>query len=505
MKQLKYCVNNEWKKSKTNSYMPVSNPSTGEKIAETPCCTVDEVNEAVRAAAEAFPGWSGKPIGVRLQVLYKFKALVEAHLAELTTLLATEMGKCYGEAEGDILKVIEGTENAICAPALMQGSALMEVSAGHDTVLYREPLGVFAGIVPYNFPAMIPFGWITPMCIATGNTLVLKLASLVPQTGMRVLELLIEAGLPKGVVNAITCSRNEAEILLKHPAVRGVSYIGSTSVGKHIYSTAAAHGKRVQCLTEAKNHALILKDAELERSALGIINSAFGCAGQRCMALPSLVVEESVADRFNSYLVKSAKELVIGPAYLKTSQLGPVISAEHKKFVIEWINKSEKEGAKLLLDGRKTVVKGFENGFYIGPTIFDNVMPSMTCGDQEVFGPVAFVKRVKNFEEGLQMMNDNCFANGSSIFTTSGHYAREFVRRTHGGMVGVNVGIPVPVGYFPFAGHKESFFGDLHVLGKDGMAFYTESKCVTSRWFSEEDKKATTVSTWDGTINEPKK
>ncbi len=505
MKQLNYCVNNEWKRSKTNSYMPVSNPSTGEVIAETPCCTADEVNEAVRAAEEAFPGWSGKPLGARLQVLYRFKTLVEQHLAELSTLLATEMGKCYGESEGDILKVIEATENAVCAPALMQGNALMEVSQGHDTVLYREPLGVFAGIVPYNFPAMIPFGWITPMCIATGNTLVLKLASLVPQTGMRVLELLIEAGLPKGVVNAVTCSRNEAEILLKHPSVKGISYIGSTSVGKHIYATAAAHGKRVQCLTEAKNHALILHDAELERSTLGIINSTFGCAGQRCMALPTLVVEEAIADRFVVSLVKFAKELVVGPAYNKMSQLGPVISAQHKKFVIDWINKAEKEGAKLLLDGRKTVVKGHENGFFVGPTIFDNVTPSMSCGDEEVFGPVAFVKRVKDFEEGIQLMNKSRFANGSSIFTTSGYYAREFARRTHGGMVGVNVGIPVPVGYFPFAGHKDSFFGDLHVLGRDGMAFYTESKCVTSRWFTEEDKKATSVSSWDGTTHHEKK
>jgi len=503
MKQLKYCVNNEWKKSTTSKYMTVFNPSTGEAIAETPCCTVDEVNNAVKAAQDAFPGWSGKPIGARLQVLFKFKTLVEQNLKELTVLLATEMGKNLGESEGDILKVVEATENAICAPALMQGDALMEVSAGHDTVLFREPLGVFAGIVPYNFPAMIPFGWITPMCIATGNTLVLKLASLVPQTGMRLLELLIEAGLPRGVVNVVTCSRNEAEILLKHPNVRGISYIGSTAVGRHVYSTAAAHGKRVQCLTEAKNHALILRDAELERSVRGIINSSFGCAGQRCMALPSLAVEEAIADEVAEYLVKFAKELVVGAAYLPETQLGPVISAEHKKFVVEWINKAEKEGAKNLLDGRNIVVKGFEKGFFIGPTIFDHVKcPGMTCGDMEVFGPVAFIKRVKNFEEGLAVMNENEFANGSSIFTTSGYHAREFVRRTHGGMVGVNVGIPVPVGYFPFAGHKNSFFGDLHCLGKDGMAFFTESKCVTSRWFTEEDKKATCVSTWDGTITQ---
>jgi malonate-semialdehyde dehydrogenase (acetylating)/methylmalonate-semialdehyde dehydrogenase len=411
------------------------------------------------------------------------------------------MGKNYNESEGDILKVIEGTENAICAPALMQGGALMEVSTGHDTVLYREPIGVFAGIVPYNFPGMIPFGWITPMCIATGNTLVLKLASLVPQTGMRLLELLIEAGLPKGVVNVVTCSRNEAEILLKHPSVRGISYIGSTAVGKHIYSTAAAHGKRVQCLTEAKNHALVLEDAELERSVRGIVNSSFGCAGQRCMALPVICVQHSIADEFVKYFVQFAQELRVGPAYLPETQLGPVISAEHKKFVIDWINKAEQEGAKIVLDGRNTVVTGYEKGFFVGPTICDHVKPGMSCGELEVFGPVAFIKRVKDFEDGLAIMNGNQFANGSCIFTTSGYYAREFVRRTHGGMVGVNVGIPVPVGYFPFAGHKNSFFGDLHCLGRDGMAFYTESKCVTSRWFSEEDKRATKISTWDGTIS----
>jgi malonate-semialdehyde dehydrogenase (acetylating)/methylmalonate-semialdehyde dehydrogenase len=318
---------------------------------------------------------------------------------------------------------------------------------------------------------------------------------------MRMLELLIEAGLPKGVVNLVTCSRNEAEMFLTHPDVRGISYVGSTPVGLHIYKTAAAHGKRVQAQCEAKNHALVMEDAALERSALGVINSAFGCAGMRCMALPVVCVEETVADQFVSHLVKAAKAMKVGCSYDPETKLGPVVSAEHQKFVEDWIAKGVEEGAQLVLDGRNPVVPGFEQGFFVGPTIFDHVKPGMSIGDSEVFGPVVCIKRVKNFEEGVAIMNANPLANGSVIFTQSGYYSREFAKRTHGGMVGINVGIPVPASVFPFAGHKDSFFGDLHVNGKDGVAFYTEAKVVTTKWFDEEDKKATKVSTWDGSSN----
>ncbi|MCX5818938.1 MAG: CoA-acylating methylmalonate-semialdehyde dehydrogenase [Deltaproteobacteria bacterium] len=500
LRRLRYCVNNEWRESKTTKYMPVTNSSTGEVMAEAPCCTVDEVNNAVTAAKVAFPAWSSTPIQDRMGVMFHFRNLLESHMEDLTLSVAMELGKNLGEARGDVIKAMEVVEMACGAPILMQGDALMNISTGHDTVMYREPLGVFAGIVPFNFPAMIPFGWMIPLCITLGNTFVLKAASLTPMTAMRVLELLIEAGMPKGVVNLVTCSRNEAELLLKHPDVRGISYVGSTAVGLHIYSTAAAHGKRVQALCEAKNHGLVLRDAALERSALGIINSTFGCAGMRCMALPVLCVEEACADEFISYLVKFAKQRKVGCAYHQETDLGPVVSAEHKESVINWINKGVEEGADLILDGRNIVVADFENGHFIGPTIFDHVKPGMSVGDSEIFGPVTCIKRVKDFEEGLSIMNGSRFANGSCIFTQSGYYAREFVRRTHGGMVGVNVGIPVPVSYFPFAGHKDSFFGDLHVMGRDGVAFYTESKCVTSRWFSEEDKKETCVGTWEGTI-----
>lgn len=499
-RRLRYCVNNEWKETASGQYMPVMNPSTGEVMAEAPCCTAEEVQAAVEAADAAYREWSALPVVSRTQLMFRFRALVEAHLDELSRMVSTEMGKCLEEARGEVLKVVEAAEVACAAPILMQGDALMQVSSGHDTVMYREPLGVFAGIVPYNFPAMIPFGWILPLCITTGNTLVLKAASLVPQTGMRLLELLIEAGLPKGVVNLVTCTRNEAEILLRHPAVKGISYIGSTAVGMHIYSTAAAHGKRVQALSEAKNHGLVLRDAALERSALGIINSTFGCAGQRCMALPVLVVEEAVADEFLGHLVRFAESRTVGCAYDPQTELGPLVSAAHKKWVTGWIEKGVQEGARLVLDGRDVVVKGFESGYYVGPTIFDHVTPEMTVGSNEIFGPVTCIKRVRDFDEGIELMNASEFANGSCVFTESGYHAREFVRRTHGGMVGVNVGIPVPVSYFPFAGHKNSFFGDLHALGRDGVAFYTEAKCVTSRWFGEADLKQTKIDTWEGTV-----
>jgi malonate-semialdehyde dehydrogenase (acetylating)/methylmalonate-semialdehyde dehydrogenase len=477
------------------------NPSTGEQIAEAPVCTKDEIDAAVAAAKAAFPAWAATPIAVRTQVIFKFRELVNEHFDDLSVLLATEMGKALGEAKGDVFKVVEACEVAVGAPLEIQGHALMQATASHDIVLYREPLGVFLGIAPYNFPAMIPFGWFVPLCITAGNCMVLKAASMVPQTGMRLLELLYQAGLPKGVVNLVTCSREEVTALLSHPDIKGVSFVGSTSVGLKIYSTAAAHGKRVQCLTEAKNHALVLEDAALEWTARRIINSAYGCAGQRCMALPVAVVQESVADEFVGIMKKLARELVVGAAYDPATELGPLVSREQRESVEKWIAKGVEEGATLVLDGRNCKPKGLENGYFVGPTILDHVTENMSVGTREIFGPVLCVKRCKDFESGIAIMNANPFANGATIFTNSGHYAREFVSRTDGGMVGVNVGIPVPLAFFPFSGHKQSFFGDMHCLGRDGLRFYTESKTVTTKWVSPKESQEAKVSTWEGTIN----
>jgi malonate-semialdehyde dehydrogenase (acetylating)/methylmalonate-semialdehyde dehydrogenase len=382
----------------------------------------------------------------------------------------------------------------------MQGDSLMDTSRGYDTVMYREPLGVFAGIAPFNFPAMIPMGWMAPNCIAAGNAMVLKVAGATPLTSLRIAELYRQAGLPDGVLNVISCDRVDTNELLTNPLIKGISFVGSTKVGKYIYATGAAHGKRVQALCEAKNHALVLEDAPIDRVAAGIRNAAYGCAGERCMALPVVVAQESIADKLVAKIAELAKAMRIGPAYDKTSDLGPVYSKEHKESVIKWIEKGIAEGAKLVLDGRNVTVEGYENGFYLGPTIFDHVTEDMEIGKYEIFGPVLCVKRVKDFDEGLRIMNNSPFANGSVIYTQNGYYAREFARNTHGGMVGINVGIPVPIGVFPFSGHKDSFFGDLHCLGKDAYRFYTESKTVTTHWFDEHEMKSTKVSTWDGTI-----
>ena len=498
LKVMKPYIGGQWIESESTKYTTIYDPSTGKPIAQVPQCTGAEVEKAIAAAKAAYPAWKNTPVRSRAGIMMKLRNLIERDKDELAMMVATENGKCWSEAVGDVAKALEMTELACSAPSLLMGESLMDTSNGYDTTLYREPMGVFAGIAPWNFPAMIPVGWMAPLAIVCGNTFVLKPASTTPMTCMKFAELYKEAGIPDGVFNIVPCARTEAEILLTHPDVRGITFVGSTEVGLHVYSTAAAHGKRVQALCEAKNHALVLKDAPITRTAAGIMNSAFGCAGERCMALPAIVVEEEIADALVAELVRLCKEQKVGPAYDKTSNLGPVGSKSHQKFVLDWIEKGIEEGAQLVLDGRNVKVEGYEDGYYIGHTIFDHVTEEMTIGNREVFGPVLCIKRVKNFEEGLALMNRNPFANGSVIFTQNGYYAREFAKNTDGGMVGVNVGIPVPVGVFPFCGHKRSFFGDLHCHGKDAFRFYTESKCVTMRWFDEEEMKKEKVDTWDG-------
>ena len=498
--KLKIFINGEYRLSETEDYVEVLNPSTGEVDGLSPCATKKEVEESIEVAHEAFKSWSRVPVIKRTEILHKVRTLLIERMDELTMLCAREHGKVWEEAKGDVLKAIEGTELAIQAPSLVMGESLMDASTGYDTVSFREPLGVFAGVCPFNFPAMIPMGWMTPCCIAAGNSIVLKVSSSTPRTAMAIAQIYKDAGLPDGVLNIVSCKRTEAEIFLTHPKVKGITFVGTTKAGKHIYSVAAAHGKRVQALCEAKNHALVMYDAPIERTAAGIINAAYGCAGERCMALPVVVAHEKIADKLVEELLKQAKLIKVGPAYDKTSKLGPVVNPQHKERIEGYIAKGVEEGATLVLDGRNHVVEGFEKGFYLGPTIFDHVTEDMVIGKEEIFGPVLCVKRVKSFEEGLEIMNNNPFANGSVIFTQSGYYAREFARNTDGGMVGVNVGIPVPVGFFSFTGHKDSFFGDLHCLGKDAFRFFTEQKTVTTKWFTQEESTQTEVSTWDGTI-----
>ena len=499
--KLKYHAGGEWVESKTEKYIPNYNPSTGAVIAYTPLCTEDDIERTIQAAVAAYPGWSSTPVTKRVQVLFRMKALIDKHLEELTSLCALEEGKKWDEAMGDILKVNEVVEYACGAPHIMKGEALMDTSTGYDTTRYNHPIGVFAGISPWNFPAMIPHGWMAPICIATGNTMVLKPANFVPQSSMRVLELWREAGLPDGVLNVITADPPEAELFVRHPDIKGISFVGSTRVGANIYAAAAANGKRVQALTSAKNHALVLRDCVVERAAKGIVNAFCGCAGERCMALPVVVVENAIADELIAALKKNVSLITMGRAYDKATGMGPVVHKAHQEFVLKWIETGIQEGAELIVDGRKPkVAPGCEKGFFVGPTIFDHVTEDMSVGREEIFGPVLCIKRVDNFAQGIKIMNASRFANGSVIYTQNGYYARTFAKETDGGMVGINVGIPVPIGIFGFTGHKQSFFGNLHVMGRDGFIFYTESKNVTSTWFDEDTTESSKVDTWDGTM-----
>ena len=476
--------------------MDCYDPSTGEVIAQAPQCTVGRGGRGRGSGRRppSRPGPTPRP-SKRVQVLFRMKALLDKHLDELTYLVAQENGKVWDEAMGDVLKVTEVVEFACGIPHLMKGPALMNCTAGYDTTQYMEPLGVFAGIAPWNFPAMIPMGWMAPLCIATGNTMVLKAASFTPQTSMRIAELWQEAGLPKGVLNVVTCSRNEAEILLQAPGRQG--RLASSAPPRWAGTSTPPrprHGKRVQALTEAKNHALVLRDAALERTARGIINSACGCAGERCMALPVVVAEEAIADQ----LVAIAGAADAGAEDRPGLRQDEPAGAAGERGTPPVGDQVDREGRR----GRRrswcwtaagSTVPGYEKGFYLGPTLFDHVQPGMTLGDREIFGPVLCIKRVKDFEEGLALMNASEFANGSVIYTQSGYYAREFAKRTHGGMVGINVGIPVPLGIFGFTGHKNSFFGDLHAMGTDGVRFFTELKSVTAHWFSEEEAREAKV------------
>lgn len=496
----KYCAFGEWRESAADSWLDITDASTGQVIAQAPCCTKEEVEQAIASAQAAFGPWAQLSLSKRTQMMFQWRNILTSHLEELAYLCAKEMGKTLDEARGDVLKAIEPTELACSLPLISQGAASLQVTSGFDTASYRMPLGVVAGIVPFNFPAMIPWGWMVPLAIATGNTVVLKANNYTPLTAMRILELFYEeGGFPKGVVNLVTCGNAEAELLLTDPRVKAITFVGTTAVGKHIYSIAAAHGKRVQAQCEAKNHALVLEDCDLESTVNAIINSTYGCAGMRCMALPVIVAQESIADRLVAMLKEKARGIKMGCAYDPATRLGPLVNAKHKQFVTNWIEKAVEEGAQLVLDGRGAAAAGFEKGFFVGPTILDHVTPQMSCGQKEIFGPVTLIKRVKTFDEGLALINANPYANGAVIFTQNGYYARQFELLSDGGMVGINVGIPVPSAYFPFSGNKDSFFGDQHVLGVDGVRFYTRAKTVTKHWY-DEHSRTRQVGTWEGTV-----
>lgn len=479
VERLRNYIGGQWVDAAGSGSEPLYNPATGEVIAAVPMSDASDVDRAVQAAEAAFDAWRETPVLRRARVMFRYKQLLEEHKEELAAIITREHGKTLADARAELERGIEVVEFATGIPTLLMGKTLEQVGTDVDVDMFRQPLGTCVGICPYNFPGMIPM-WMFPLAIACGNTFVLKPSERTPLTAMRLGELLAEAGLPDGVFNIVHGGRETVEALMAHEHVRAVSFVGSQPVAASIYSTAAAHGKRVQALAGAKNHLIVLPDADLDYTIEAIVGSAFGSAGQRCMAGSVLVAQQDIADRLMERLVERSNRLRIGPGTEPGVEMGPLIRDEHRERVKSYIEIGESEGAELILDGRKASVP--DRGFFLGPTIFAGVDPDMRIAREEIFGPVLSTVRVKDVDEGIALINRSKFGNGATIFTRSGAAARAFRRHAKVGMLGINIGVPAPVAIFPFSGWRASFYGDLHANGEDGINFYTERKVVTSRW-----------------------
>ncbi|HET9782999.1 MAG TPA: CoA-acylating methylmalonate-semialdehyde dehydrogenase [Candidatus Dormibacteraeota bacterium] len=458
--------------------LPVYNPATGEVIDHVPMSGARDVDTAVQAARSAFAQWSRTAVMERVRLMFRFKAILEDHVDELAALTTRHHGKTLEEAGGEVRRGIEVVDFACGAPTLLQGRTLRDVSGGVDQDLYRYPVGVCAGIPPFNFPVMIPL-WMFPLAVVAGNTFVLKPSERTPLGGARLAELFLEAGFPPGVLNVVHGASATVQALIEHPAVAAISFVGSAPVARHVYTHAAAQGKRVQALGGAKNHMVVMPDADPELAVPAILNSAFGNAGERCLAGSVAVAVGQAADELLDPLRDAASKLVVGPGDEKGVQVGPLIRAEHRDRVAGFVEKGVSEGAELIVDGRREMSR---KGFFLGPTILDHVRPEMTVGREEIFGPVLSVSRAANLDEAIAQANASALGNMATIFTQSGRAGREFRERVEAGMTGINVPIAQPFAFFPFSGWKGSFYGDLHVHGTDGIDFYTRKKVVVTRW-----------------------
>ncbi len=477
-------VNGEWIASKSTRTLGVVNPATTDTLARVPMSTREEVEEAIQYAKEAFEEWRETPPLARARYMFTLKNLMEEHFEEVSQILTKEHGKTIDEARGEIRRAIECVEHATGIPTLMMGYNLETVAPGLDEECILQPLGVFACLPPSNFPGMIPF-WFLPYAVACGNSYIVKPSSEVPLTQNRLFELIDETGFPPGVVNLVNGSREVAEALLENKDVKGISFVGSTQVARYVYSKATSNGKRAQCQGGAKNFLLVMSDAALDKIMPAIMNSVYGCAGQRCLAGANVVAvgDDAFYEQLKRKLVDAAKAMKIGYGLDETVQMGPLRSKEAREKVLSYIKTGIEEGAELILDGRGIKVPGFEKGYFIGPTIFDKVAPKSKIGSEEIFGPVMCLMRARDFDGALKMIHQNPYGNAASIFTQSGKWARDFKHSVLAGDVGVNIGIAAPVAYFPFSGWKDSFFGDLHGQGYDGINFFTDRKVVISRWF----------------------
>nr|WP_249317172.1 CoA-acylating methylmalonate-semialdehyde dehydrogenase [Bacillus sp. FJAT-50079] len=473
-------INGNWISAESEEKEPVFNPATGEVLAYVPLSSKSDVDAAVHAAKEAFKTWSQTPVPRRARILFKYHQLILEHYEDLAKLITKENGKNLEEARGEVLRGLECVEFAAGAPTLMMGSVLPDIATKMESAMYHYPIGVVGGITPFNFPMMVPC-WMFPLAIACGNTFVLKPSERTPLLAARLVDLFMEAGLPKGVLNLVNGGHDVVNGLLEHGEVKAISFVGSQPVAEYVYKTAAAYGKRVQALAGAKNHSIVLKDCNLDKAVQGILTAAFGSAGERCMASSVVTVEESIADLFVEKLVDEADKLKIGNGLKEDVFLGPVIRQTHLERTKRYIEIGVEEKAELIRDGRKDVQED-EQGYFLGPTIFDHVNPEMKIWQDEIFAPVLSIVRVKNLDEAIQIANKSDFANGAVIYTESGKAVRQFRETIDAGMLGVNVNIPAPMAFFPFSGWKKSFYGDLHANGKDGVKFYTRKKMITSRW-----------------------
>jgi malonate-semialdehyde dehydrogenase (acetylating) / methylmalonate-semialdehyde dehydrogenase len=486
--ELQNYVNGAWQRSTATEFVDVINPATAEVIARTPLSAPADVEAAVQAAAAAFPAWRRTPPGERIQYLFKLKNLLEEHIDELASIITRENGKTFAEAKAEMRRGIENVEVACGIPMLMQGHVLEDVTPGVDEMQIRQPLGVVAAIVPFNFPGMISF-WFLPYAIACGNTFVLKPSERVPLTMHRVYELLEKTGLPKGVANIINGGKDVVNALCDHPLVRAISFVGSTPVAKHVYTRSAAAGKRSQCQGGAKNHVIVLPDADMDLAKQIISDSAFGCAGQRCLAVSVAVTIGEAQKTFRDAIAETASAIRVGNGMDKGIQMGPVISPQSKQKIEGLISIGVQEGAKPLLDGRNTKVAGFESGNFLTPTILDGLPADSQLAHTEIFGPVLSLVHADSIDDALEFLRRSPYGNQASLFTTSGAAARKFRYEAPAGNIGINIGVAAPMAYFPFSGWKESFFGILHGQGRDAVEFYTESKIVVERWSRQETRK----------------
>ena len=462
----------------------VTNPATGAVIRQVPLADAADIDAAVAAAKKALPAWRDTPPLRRARILMKFRELLVAHHEELAKLVTEEHGKTLPDAMGSVQRGIEVVEFVTGIPHLLKGEHSPDVGTGVDTHSLRQPVGVCAGITPFNFPVMVPL-WMFPVAIACGNTFVLKPSEKVPSASMRMAELLKQAGLPDGVLNVVHGDKVAVDALLHHPDVKAVSFVGSTPIAKYVYETCAREGKRVQALGGAKNHAVVLSDADLDFAADALIGAAYGSAGERCMAISAVVAVEDVADALVEKLKAAAATLKIGAGTAPGVDMGPVISRPHRDRIAGYVDQGVAAGATLVLDGRGLKVPGHDHGFFIGATLFDRVTTDMSIYREEIFGPVLVVLRVKSLDDAIAMINANPYANGTAVFTRSGGAARKFEREIEVGMVGINVPIPVPIAFYSFGGWRSSLFGDQHVHGPEGVRFYTRGKVVTTRWPDE--------------------